>query len=138
MDSGVRIYLDRAENKIILAKTNFEISTSGPIRDTLKIPKGQTFFNDVISQCYFSIFYAAKAYLLSKGIETKAPEEHRKTYDSFKAIATSGSLDKQLLDIYDAEAEKASVLLKIFSLEKSKRGRFTYDVNSNANIPYAK
>jgi len=28
--------------------------------------------------------------------------------------------------------------LKIFLLEKRKRGRFTYNVNANANIPYAK
>lgn len=43
-----------------------------------------------------------------------------------------------MLDIYKTETEKAYSLLKIFRIEKGKRSRFTYDVNSNANIPYAK
>ena len=137
MDSKVKLYLERAENKIILAKTNFEISIKRDMKDLLKIPADQTFFNDVISQSYYAIFYTAKAYLISMRIITNAPEEHKKTYEELKKIADSGKLDKQLIGIYEEESEKADILLNIFHLEKSKRGKFTYNVNANANIPYA-
>ena len=137
MDSKVKLYLERAESEVLLAKTNFDISKSRELKMTLNIPLDQTFFADVISQGYYSVFYAAKAYLVSKGIETKMPDEHKKTYMEFKKIVSSGELDKELLDIYESEAEKADALLKILLLEKNKRGRFTYDVNAHANIPYA-
>jgi len=107
------------------------------LKGILKISPDKTFFNDVISQCYYSIFYSAKAYLLSLGILTKPPEEHKKTYEEFKKVVFSGKLDKELLNIYESESEKAEVLLNIFYLEKKKRGKFTYNINSNANIPYA-
>ncbi len=138
MDSEVKLYLQRAENKIILAKTNFDISLSKELKNLLKITNNHTFFNDVISECYYAIFYTAKAYLLSKNIKTSMPEEHKKTYKEFEKFVNSGSLNKEVLDIYETETEKANTLLKIFKSEKKKRGRFTYDVNSNANIPYAK
>lgn len=138
MDSVVKIYLERAENEIILAKTNLEISLSDSLKNKLKIPVDKTFFADVISESYYAIFYSAKAYLISKRIKTIPPEEHKKTYKEFKMFVESGELDKELLKIYDSEVEKAAVLLRIFKTEKNKRGRFTYDVNSNANIPYAK
>ena len=96
-----------------------------------------TFLNDVISEFYYSIFYAAKAYLILKGIETSPPNEHKKTYNKFKKLVKSGKIDKKLIEIYDTEAEKAEVLLNIFQDEKKKRGRFVYNVDFNANIPYA-
>ncbi len=138
MDLRVRLYLDRAENGLLLAKTNFEMSLSKELKKILNLPEDKTFFNDVISQCYYSIFYTAKAYLLLKFIETSPPEEHKKTYLEFKKFVESGILGRQLLEIYDRETEKADFLLKIFYGEKSKRGRFTYDVNSSANIPHAR
>lgn len=138
MDSRAKLYLERAENKVILAKTNFDISISKELKKILKIPFEKTFFNDVISDCYYSIFYAAKAYLLSKGIETKPPEEHKKTYEEFKKFVVSGELNKQLLEIYEKESEKAEVLLKILFLERKKRGLFTYNIKSEANIPFTK
>lgn len=138
MDSKVKLYLERAENEVLLAKTNFEISTNLELKNILKIPKEKTFFNDVISQCYYSIFYAAKAYLLLKNVRTYPPEEHKKTYEEFEKFVVSGELSKQLLDIYELERGKAEALLNIFQLEKGKRGKFVYNVNANANIPYAK
>ncbi|MBU0963022.1 MAG: HEPN domain-containing protein [Nanoarchaeota archaeon] len=138
MDSKAKLYMQRAENEIILAKTNFDISMDNKLKEVLKLKIENTFFNDVISQCYYSIFYAAKAYLISRNMGTEAPEEHRKTYEAFEKIVDSGKVNRELLEIYESEAEKAEVLLKIFHLEKKKRGRFTYDVNANANIPYAK
>lgn len=138
MDSRVKLYLERAESEILLAKINFDISQNGELKATLNLPLNQTFYADVISQGYYAIFYSAKAYLISKGIETKLPNEHKKTYKQFKKIVNSGELDKEMLEIYESEAEKADSLLKILLLEKGKRGRFVYDVNASANIPYAR
>lgn len=138
MDSIVKLYLERAENEMLIAKTNFEISTNNELKEILKIPVDRTFFNTVISQSYYAIFYSAKAYLLLNSIQTKPPEEHKKTYEEFKKFVISKKLSQQLLIIYKLETEKADILLDIFRLEKKKRGKFTYNVNSNANIPYAK
>lgn len=137
MDSEVKLYIERADNKILLAKTNFEISIQPKLKEIHNLPKERTFFNDVISDAYYAIFYASKAYILSKGIKTFPPEEHKKTYDSFAGFVNSGELNKELLDIYITEVIKAQSLLKIFFDEKRKRGIFTYNVKSDANIPYA-
>jgi len=137
MDLKVKGYLERAENELILAKANFELSTKEEIKQILKISSGRTFFNDVISESYYSIFYSAKAYLLSQNIETQAPEEHKKTYEEFKKLIELKRLNKQLKEIYELESEKAETLLKIFFSEKRNRGRFTYDINANANLPFA-
>lgn len=137
MDSKAELYIKRADDKIILARINFDISINKKFKDMFKISENITFFNDVISGVYYAIFYAAKAYLLCRGIETFPPEEHRKTYEAFRDFVESGVLDKELLRIYDSEADKAETLLKIFFREKGKRGRFTYNMNANANIPFA-
>lgn len=137
MDLKVKSYLERAENELILSKANFELSTNPSVKPLLKVPLDKTFFNNVISQSYYAIFYSAKAYLLSKSIITGIPNEHQKTYFEFKKLVDNGKLDRQLLDIYASESEKAEVLLNIFHWEKGKRGRFTYNVNANANIPFA-
>ncbi|MEM5812179.1 MAG: hypothetical protein QW286_00520 [Candidatus Aenigmatarchaeota archaeon] len=130
-------YLERAENEIILAKTNFEISINEELKNRLGIERGRTFFNNVISSCYYAIFYSAKAILLHFGIKTDAPEEHKKTYDEFKKLVEARRVDKKLFEIYEEESVKAETLLNIFFTEKRKRGRFTYNVNANANKPFA-
>ena len=137
MDLKIKSYIERAENELILAKANFELSVKEEIKQILKVPSGKTFFNDVISESYYSIFYSAKAYLLSQNIWTEAPEEHRKTYEEFKKLVESKKLNKQLNEIYEVESEKAETLLKIFFSEKKNRGRFTYNINANANLPFA-
>ncbi len=134
----VELYLKRAEEKVLLAKLCFEISTKAEAKSYLNIPQNQSFFNDIISLSYYSIFYSAKAYLLSKGIETSPPEEHKKTYEEFAKFVGIGALDKELLNIYENAALEAETLLNIFLLEKRKRGKFTYNVNANANLPFAK
>ena len=70
---------------------------------------------------------------MSKGVRTKSPEEHRKTYEEFKKLVDEGSLDVELLMIYEEVLIKADSLLAVFELEKSKRGRFTYQKLSQAN-----
>lgn len=133
----VDLYLKRAEEKILLAKTCFGIPTTSETKKFLNLSQDKTFFNDVISLSYYSIFYAAKAYLLSKGIETWPPEEHKKTYQEFAKFVEMGVLSRELLNIYEDAALKAESLLEIFLLEKRKRGRFTYNINSDANLPFA-
>ncbi len=137
MDLKVKGYLERAENELILARANFELSIKEEAKQMLKIPSGKTFFNNVISEAYYSIFYSAKAYLFSQGVKTEAPEEHRRTYEEFKKIVESKKLDRQLKEIYELESEKAETLLNIFFSEKRNRGRFTYNLNANANLPFA-
>lgn len=137
MDIKVKGYLERAENELILAKANFELSTQASAKEMLKIPTNKTFFNNVISESYYAIFYSAKAYLISQDIKTNAPEEHKKTYVEFKIIVDSKKLDKQLAEIYEEESNKAETLLRIFFDEKRNRGRFTYNLNANANLPFA-
>ena len=137
MDIKINGYLDRAENELILAQANFSFSTIDEVKLKLGISMEKTFFNNVISESYYAIFYCAKAFLISLGIKTEPPEEHKKTYEEFKKIVESKRVDKQLAEIYEEETGKAEVLLKIFFDEKRNRGRFTYNVNANANKPFA-
>ena len=101
------------------------------------ISKDKTLYYSVISHAYYSIFYAAKAYLLLKRIKTSQPSEHKKTYGWLKRFVKEGIIDKELLKIYEAEIIKANSLLKIFQSEKKKRGTFTYQMKSEANLPFA-
>ena len=138
MVSEIKLYLQRSEDEIILSKTDLDLSTDKKIKEMLGIPSEKTFYYSVISHAYYSIFYAAKSYLFLKGIITDAPDEHQKTYEKFKAFIDRGILDNELLRIYENEISKAESLLNIFSIEKGERGRFTYNIKSEANLPYAK
>ena len=137
MDIKVKGYLERAENELVLANANFLLSINEEAKNRLGVSLNKTFFNNVISESYYAIFYSTKAFLLSLGIKTEVPEEHRKTYDKFKDIISSKKLNKQLAEIYEEESNKAETLLKIFFNEKRNRGRFTYNINANANKPFA-
>lgn len=138
MDTEVKLYINRAEGEFLLAENDMKTSTDLKAKEFFGIQRDKTFFYSVISHAYYSIFYTAKAYLLSQRIKTEPPEEHKKTYEEFKKIVDLGKLDRQLLKIYEKEAEKAETLLKIFFKEKRKRGIFTYNLKSEANLPYAK
>ena len=137
MDSEINLYLLRAEDEFLLSQKDLQLSTDDKTKDLLGIPKDKTFYYSVISHAYYSIFYAAKAYLLTKEIKTKVPNEHKKTFKEFKKFVKEGVLDKELLKIYEAEIIKADFLLKIFQSEKKKRGTFTYQMKSEANLPFA-
>lgn len=137
MDSEAKIYLERADNKVLLAKVTYDMSTNARIKESLHLEKEATFFNDVISGAYYGIFYSAKAYLIENGIKTSPQQEHRKTYEKFRGRVALGNIDSELGEIYGTEAEKAEILLKIFFSEKRKRGIFTYHMKSEANIPAA-
>lgn len=100
MDSMVKIYLNRSFNEVAAAKTLFEISNDAKKKDEFQLPEEITFYSAAISHSYYSIFYAAKAVLLTRNIKTSSPEIHKKTYlSSKKEFVDSGILGVKLLAI---------------------------------------
>ncbi|MEK6891092.1 MAG: HEPN domain-containing protein [Nanoarchaeota archaeon] len=135
MDLNYKLYLERAENEIKLSEIIMSISNDSSLQlNVFKIDNSATFFSAVISHSYYSIFYSAKAYLLKKGIKTKPPEEHKKTYKEFRKFVEKGIIDQELLKIYEEVLVKADNLLGIFKVEKKKRGEFTYEKLPQANL----
>ena len=140
MNGEAELYLQRAENELIAAQILFDISTNPQLqRAQFKLEKEFTFYSSVISHSYYSIFYSAKASLIKIGIKTEAPEVHKKTLEAFeKYLVNTGKLDVELLKIYKKIVVRAEELLEIFSKEKGKRGRFTYQKLPQANRDPAK
>ncbi len=138
MDSKVKLYMERSENELRLAKSLLALSGNADIKKQLGAESDDTFYSAVISHAYYAIFYAAKALLLTKGIDTKPPEIHRKTIDEFKKqFVDTGMLDFELLKIYRQMIITADELLHLFGREKWKRGHFTYTTLPQANRPFA-
>jgi len=134
MDLMIKVYLERAESEIVLASSIKKLSDESEAKKFFHIEQEHTFYSAVISHAYYSIFYAAKAMLLSKGIETSMPDVHRKTLDAFKEnFVETGILDTKLLEIYKKLVIRADELLGIFKNEKRKRGNFTYSTIPQAN-----
>jgi len=134
MDLMISVYLKRAENEFLTAEKLKEMSESDKVRAFMEIPQEMTFYSAVISHAYYSIFYSAKAILLTKKIKTSSPEVHRKTFDAFKEqFVDTGILDVKLLEIYKRMVVRADELLEIFREEKRKRGDFTYKTIPQAN-----
>jgi len=139
MDSDTKLYLERAGNELKLAEIIMQMSINKDLQTKIPaIDKPDTYFSSVISHAYYSIFYTAKAYLIMKGIITKAPEEHKKTYDEFRRLVSHGIVDEGLLRLYEEVLVKAEELLGIFKIEKKKRGEFTYQRIAQANLEPAK
>ena len=140
MNDEAELYLQRAENELVAAQMLFDIS-SNPLlqKEQFKLEKEFTFYSSVISHSYYCIFYAAKASLIKIGIKTEAPEVHKKTVEAFeKDLVQTGKLDIELLKIYQKIVIKADELLGVFSKEKRKRGKFTYQKLPQANREPAK
>ena len=133
MDFEYRIYLARAQNELNLSSIVQKVSDDKKMQVETFGMKEDTYYSATISHAYYSIFYAAKAYLLLKGIKTQAPEEHKKTFDEFSKLVDKGTVDIELLKIYQNLLIKADTLLHIFELEKGKRGKFTYRRIPQAN-----
>lgn len=140
MDSKAEMYLKRALSEIESAQILFEASDKKEdLAKTGIADSGSSFYSGAISHAYYAIFYCAKAMLLTKGIETKPPEIHKKTLEAFKmAFIDSGLLDVKLLMIYREMIVKAEDLLEIYKEEKWKRGNFTYNTIPQANKEPAK
>jgi len=135
MNDEAELYLQRAENEFVVAKMLFDVS-SNPIlqKEHFKIEKDFTFYSAVIGHSYYCIFYSAKAILIKDGIKTEAPEVHKKILEAFeKYLVNTGKLDIELLRIYQKMIVRADALLGIFSVEKRKRGEFTYQKLPQAN-----
>ena len=138
MDSRVSIYLKRANNEFVLAEMLFKISGDDEKKLVLGVNKEETFYSAVISHCYYSIFYAAKAYLISKNIAIKSKQgEHQQVYFEFKKLVKQGIISEEMLKIYEDIKERAEALLEILKKEKDKRTDFTYETIAQANIPPA-
>jgi len=135
MDSEAKIYINRALNELSMAEVALSISNSMKLKEILQIDREITYYSAVISHAYYSIFYTAKAILLTKGIKTESPSIHKKTFDAFKKeFVETGILDVKLLEIYREIVVRADTLLEIFKDEKWKRGHFTYSTISEANL----
>lgn len=134
MDLMVEIFLERANNELLVAKSLKKISAESKIKEDFDLPKNITFYSSIISHSYYAIFYAAKAILLTKSIKTSSPEVHKNTYNQFqKNFVETGILDVKLLEIYKKLVIRADDLLGIFKDEKWKRGHFTYTTIPQAN-----
>ncbi len=133
MDSKAEMYIKRAKTELETAEILYTVSKEKP--QNFNISSESTYYSGTISHSYYAIFYSAKAMLLTKNIETKAPEIHKKTLDAFeKEFIQSGLLDARLLVIYRQMIIRAETLLEIFKTEKKKRGDFTYNTIPQANI----
>lgn len=135
MDSKADMYFKRAKTEFETAEILYAVSNSKEIKQKFVISSDSTYYSGVITHTYYAIFYCAKAMLLTKSIETEAPEVHKKTLDYFKKeFIDSGLLDTKLLMIYKQMIIRAETLLEIFRIEKKKRGDFTYNTISQANM----
>lgn len=134
MGSLIEIYLDRASNEIMAAESLKRLSENNDEKINFSLPDDVSFYSSVISHSYYAIFYATKALLLTKGIATKSPEVHKKTFEEFrKKFVDTKELDVSLLKIYKKMIVRADKLLEIFKDEKWKRGHFTYHTIPQAN-----
>lgn len=135
MSDEAELYLQRAENELVAAQMLFDISSNLTLqKEQFKLEKDFTFYSPVIGHSYYSIFYSAKAILIKNDIKTEAPEVHKKTLEAFERyLVSTGKLDLELLKIYQKMIVRADALLGIFSMEKRKRGEFTYQKLPQAN-----
>jgi len=134
MDITIKSCIDRADNEIILAMAISQLSEDAKIKkETFNIPEEITFYSGVIGHAYYSIFYGATAYLISKKITIPEQGQHNFVYQKFKKIVKTGELDKELLEIYDEAIVKAETLLSILELEGEKRTKYTYKSHPQAN-----
>lgn len=65
MDSKVELYLKRAKTEMSMGILLLKLSGNKILND-FDISEDETFYSGVISHCYYSIFYSAKAMLLTK------------------------------------------------------------------------
>jgi uncharacterized protein (UPF0332 family) len=133
MDSISELYLKRAQNELNLSIMIKKISDDKKMQLEVFGMTEDTYYSAVISHAYYSIFYATKAYLLTKNITTDAPEVHVKTFQEFEKLVEKGIIDVELLKLYRNVLVRADTLLNIFDLEKGKRGKFTYRKLPQAN-----
>jgi uncharacterized protein (UPF0332 family) len=125
--------MDRSKNDLLLAETTFTLSKEKKAKKIFNIPEEITFYSNVISLSYYSIFYSAKAFLLSKNISTSPPSEHSKVLNHLKELVNEGVIDFEILKVYEEETIKAETIISIYREEKNKRSQFTYQKLPQSN-----
>jgi uncharacterized protein (UPF0332 family) len=138
MEKLAFLYLEKAENELVLAESLFKISSESSLKERLNIRTKDTFYSAVISHAYYCVFYSARAYLISKGIKIPEQGQHQAVYFGFKRMVQQGLVQKELLEIYENVKIKAEVLLGIFQSEREKRTQFVYKTTAQANIQPAR
>jgi len=133
MDLKDELLIKRAEHEIVASELLYKLSEDSPEKTILNVSSGTTFYSAVISHAYYSIFYAAKYYLLSRKINIPEQGQHNFVYQKFKKFAKTGELDKELLEIYEDAKIKAETLLLILENEEEKRTEYTYKTYPQAN-----
>lgn len=133
MDSKDETLIERAEHEIAVSEILDKLSENIPEREALNVSSGATFYSAVISHAYYSIFYSAKYYLLSRNITIPEQGQHNFVYQKFKKLAKAGELDEELLKIYEDAKVKAETLLLILEGEEEKRTEYTYKTYHQAN-----
>ena len=134
MDLKVSLLIGRASNEILAARALKKISDEPGLKQQIEFPAETTFYSNVISNSYYSIFYSAKAYLLSKKITVLSEQgQHQFVYFKFRKLVEEGIVEKELLRIYDEVKGRAEALLEILKSEREKRKDFTYETLPQAN-----
>ncbi len=134
MVSNFNLCIERADNELYLARSIQLLSDNSKLKkEYFNLEDSMTFYSAVIAHAYYAIFYSAKAYLISKGINIPEQGQHQYVYYKFKKIIKTGELDKKLLNIYEDAKIKADSLLLIMEDEKEKRNTFTYKTLPQAN-----
>lgn len=134
MDSNIKLCIERSENELILAKAIKKLSDNPSLKkENFNIDENTTFYSAVISHAYYSIFYSAKAYLIYKNESLPEQGQHKAVYYKFKKFVKNGSINVDLLNIYDYVRIKAEYLLEILESEEKNRTDYTYNKLPQAN-----
>lgn len=134
MDLNIKLCIERSENELILANAIKYLSDNSDLKkEKFNIAEDITFYSAVISHAYYSIFYGAKSYLLYKNESLPERGQHQAVYYAFKRFVKNGSINKELLDIYEDIKIKAEYLLGILEEEEKNRTTYTYQKLPQAN-----
>ena len=134
MDSDINLSLERAQNEILLAQSVKLLTEDAKIkREVFKLDEKVTFYSAVIAHAYYAIFYAARAYVVSKGVNLPEQGVHSAVYSAFRKFVRQGKIAAELLELYEEVKVKAETLLEIFEEEKENRTKFTYKTLAQAN-----
>ena len=102
MDSNTDLVLNRADNELFLARAVYLLSENSKVKkEIFSLPEEITFYSAVISHAYYSIFYSAKAYVMSKNSTIPEQGQHNAIYQKFKKFVKEGDIEKELLIIYE-------------------------------------
>jgi uncharacterized protein (UPF0332 family) len=134
----VTFFLQNSGNSLETAKLLFEVSTNSKLNLSLGFPEFNGFLW-VINASYYSMFYAVRALLESRGIKLKAEESiHFLTFNALIYYFFSNkTLERKFIEDFEEAGEEASAILgkekasniiEDYTSEKEKRAKFTYEM----------